>query len=100
VLQSAAERKEKNSWRARAARSHQIQQFSLERFEANSIALTKRCASVAVHGRERNITPVSKRQPSVMESVAHLRIDFTRVQVMRAAKGKAVVEQHAAVCNV
>src|SRR6266478_2174063 len=46
--------------------------------------------------------PARKRQStwSVVKAVAYLREDFPRIQVMRASKRQAVVQQHAAIGNV
>ena len=37
---------------------------------------------------------------SVVKAVAHLGENFPRIQIVRAAKGEAVIQQHAAVCDV
>ena len=41
-----------------------------------------------------------KALPSVMKPVANLDQDFARIQIMRSAKGEAVIQQNAAICDV
>jgi hypothetical protein len=38
--------------------------------------------------------------PSVMKPVANLDKDFAGIQIMRSAKGEAVIQQNAAICDV
>src|SRR4029077_20396832 len=38
--------------------------------------------------------------PSVIKAIANLRKNLARIQIVRSAKGKAVVQQYAAVCDV
>ena len=38
--------------------------------------------------------------PSVMKSVANLDKDFARIQIVRSAKGEAVIQQNTAVCDI
>jgi hypothetical protein len=91
-------RREFSKWRGSFSMRYEYIQHNLRIHAVDLLQWT----AVAARPSEREVPSGchGNALPSVMKPVANLDNDFARIQIVRSAKGEAVVQQNAAICDV